>query len=93
MFKTLYDTINFRAIKFFRLRLLTLSNEVIVDLINNFEKESKALIKHLHNLVWHQRGGLTINEAFQLGFTDREIISELISDRVETTNETKLPYF
>jgi HD superfamily phosphohydrolase YqeK len=72
---------------------LTLSNEEIVEFINNFEKESKALIKHLHNLVWHQRGGLSLDEAFMMGYSDREIIAELISDRVETTNETKLPYF
>lgn len=72
---------------------MTLDNEEIVDLINSYEKESKALVKHLHNLVWHQRGGMTLEEAFLLGYSDREIIGELIKERIETVNETKLPYF
>jgi hypothetical protein len=36
---------------------------------------------------------MTLDEAFQIGHSDREVISELIKDRVEVTNETKLPYF
>lgn len=72
---------------------MTLSNQEIAEYIDSLEKESKALIKQLHNLVWHQRGGLSLDEAFQLSFSDREIILELINERVETTNETKLPYF
>jgi hypothetical protein len=72
---------------------LTLSNQEIGDFINSLEKESKALTKHIHNLVWQQRGGLTTNEAFELSFSDREIIVELIKERTDVTNETKLPYF
>ena len=39
------------------------------------------------------RGGMTLDEAFALGFEDREIISKLIEENLETTKETKLPFF
>jgi hypothetical protein len=72
---------------------LTLSNQEIVELIESFERDSKALIKHIHQLVWHQRGGMTLDEAFAISHTDRELITELIKDRMETTKESRLPYF
>lgn len=72
---------------------MTLNNQEIIELIESLERESKALIKHIHNLVWQQRGGMTVEEAFMLGYSDREIIAELIKERVETVNETQLPYF
>jgi hypothetical protein len=72
---------------------LTLDNQEIVELIESFERESKALIKHLYTITWHQRGGLTLDEAFQIGHSDRQIIGELIKERTEVTNETKYPYF
>lgn len=72
---------------------MTLSNQEIGEYINSLEKESKAFTKHLFDLSWHMRGGMTLDEAFQISHSDREVISELIKDRVEVTNETKLPYF
>lgn len=72
---------------------MTLDNQEIVDLIEGLERESKALIKQLYTITWHQRGGLTLDEAFQIGYNDRQIIAELIKERTEVTNETRLPYF
>lgn len=72
---------------------MTFSNQEIADYIQSLERESKALTKYIHKLVWHQRGGMTLNEAFAICYEDREIISELIDERVEIANETHLPYF
>lgn len=72
---------------------MTLSNQEIAEYLESLEKESKALSKVIFNLGWHMRGGLTLDEAFQLSFSDREIIGELIKERIEISNETGLPYF
>jgi hypothetical protein len=72
---------------------LTLTNDEIVDYLQSLEKESKALTKHIYNLAWHMRGGITLDEAFGISYAEREIINELINERIEVTNETKLPYF
>jgi len=39
------------------------------------------------------RGGISIDDAFALSFEDREIISELIKDNLETTKKSGLPFF
>jgi len=39
------------------------------------------------------RGGISYNEAHYLSPTEREIISEIIKDNLETTKKTKMPFF
>lgn len=39
------------------------------------------------------RGGVTLDEAYQLSYQDREIILKIIEENIKTTNETGLPYF
>ncbi len=39
------------------------------------------------------RGGLSYEEGMQLGFQEREIISDIIKDNLETTKKTQLPFF
>lgn len=39
------------------------------------------------------RGALSIDEAYNLSVEEREIISKIIDENLETTKETKLPFF
>jgi hypothetical protein len=39
------------------------------------------------------RGSITIEQAFQLDFENREIINSIISENLETTKESGLPFF
>jgi hypothetical protein len=39
------------------------------------------------------RGGLTYEEALNLSWTEREIISDLVKENLETTKKTGLPHF
>jgi hypothetical protein len=39
------------------------------------------------------RGGINYNQAMMLSRTEREIISNLIKENLETTKNTKLPFF
>jgi hypothetical protein len=39
------------------------------------------------------RGGMTIEQAYNIDSEDREIIGKLIEGNLETTNKTKLPFF
>ena len=36
---------------------------------------------------------MTLDEAFALGFEEREIVSKLVQENLDTTKETKLPFF
>ncbi len=39
------------------------------------------------------RGSITIDDAFALTYEDREIVSEIIKDNLETTKKSGLPFF
>lgn len=39
------------------------------------------------------RGGITFDEAMNLGNQEREIISEMVKEHFETTKKTGLPYY
>jgi hypothetical protein len=72
---------------------LTLDNESIARLIDDYERESKALKDDILRMCWHMRGGLTYEEAFMLGQQEREIIGKIIKDNMETTNKSGMPFF
>ncbi len=38
------------------------------------------------------RGGLNLDQAFEIGFQDRELINDLISENIEKTNESGIPF-
>jgi hypothetical protein len=75
------------------MRLLTLTMEEINDVVKKLDEESKALKHELYKMAWFMRGALSIEEAFMLDQHDRDIISKIIHDNIETTKETKLPFF
>jgi len=39
------------------------------------------------------RGSITIEQAFQLDYENRDIISRIIGENLETTKESGLPFF
>lgn len=39
------------------------------------------------------RGGLSYEEAMQLGTQERELISKLITENLETTKKSGMPFF
>lgn len=72
---------------------MTLSLEEIDQVAKELEEESKAIRKQLYKMAWYMRGSLSIEQAFMLDYNDRMIISEIIEENLETTKETKLPFF
>ena len=72
---------------------MTLNNEQVVDMLESYDKESKALKKSLLKLCWGMRGSIRLDEIYQLSYQDRDLINQLIKEHIEVTNETGLPYF
>jgi hypothetical protein len=65
----------------------------IQDEVTQLDKESKALVKELYKMAWFMRGSLSIEQAYMLCIDDRVIISDIISENLETTKESNLPFF
>lgn len=75
------------------MRLLNMSMEEILSEVDMLERESKSLRKDIVQICWYMRGGITYDEAWQLGNEDREAIGELIKENLETTKTSGLPFF
>jgi len=72
---------------------LSLNNEQIVEMLDDMDKDSKAINKNLIEMCWYMRGGISYSEAFLLSPTDRKHIMELIKSNMELTNKSGLPFF
>lgn len=65
----------------------------IEELVKGLEDETKDIKKDLFKLCWYFRGGLTLDEAYQLDVESRAIMYDIIKDNLETTKKTGLPFF
>jgi len=70
---------------------LALGNDDVVNLLQQFDNESKALQKELLEITWYMRGGVSYSEASMLSPQERKQISEIIKQNIKNTNDTKLP--
>jgi hypothetical protein len=57
------------------------------------EQDSRAIKKELIKMCWFMRGGITIEQIYQMDVEERNMIGDLIKENLETTKETKLPFF
>ena len=72
---------------------MTLTVDEINELSKEMEEESKAIKTELYKMCWYMRGSLSVEQAFMLDYEDREIIAKIIEKNLETTKETRLPFF
>ena len=79
--------------KFFRIRLLTLDSDQIEELVKHMDEECKGIRDEALRISWSMRGGISYDQALQLSFSEREIISKIIKENLETTKKSGLPYF
>jgi len=57
------------------------------------ENEKKTIKADLYKICWYMRGSITFEEAFYLTAEDKEIISGIVKENLETTKKSGLPFF
>ena len=57
----------------------------INEIVDDYDRESKAIKDELFRLCWYMRGGVTYTEAMDLGYEDRVIIGKIIESNLSTT--------
>jgi hypothetical protein len=72
---------------------LLLSNEEIGQELEQMDKESKAYRDEALRICWYMRGSISYSDAMMLSSADRETISQIIKDNMETTTKTGLNFF
>ena len=70
-----------------------MNSDEISDLVDRMDAETKSIRQELLKMCWYMRGGLTYEEAMQLGAQERELISKLITENLETTKKSGMPFF
>jgi hypothetical protein len=70
-----------------------LTTDAVVAVIESMEKEANTIKQDCVKMVWHMRGGVTYQEIMLMDHADRQRISALVKENLETTKKTQLPYF
>lgn len=73
--------------------ILSLGVTEILRETENLDKEVLEIKNNLIKMCWHMRGSLSFDEAWTLGFEEREIIQNIIKENLETTKRSGLPFF
>ena len=72
---------------------MTLNNDQIVALLENYDKESKALKHEALTLTWFMRGGLSYEEAMYLSQSEKQAIGKIIESNMEVAKKSGMPFF
>ena len=75
------------------MKLLTLDAQGIGEYVDQLDEEVLTIRKQAMRLTWIMRGGIQYNETLNLSQAERNIISDLSKDNMETTQKSGLPYF
>ena len=57
------------------------------------EKESSAIKKNALSCSWYMRGGVSYEDIMNMSSEERNHINDIITDNLETTKNSKLPFF
>lgn len=72
---------------------MTLTDDEIGLLLEDFDKQSRAIRDEMLRFIWWMRGGLSYEDALALSNVENEIIRAIIKENMETTKSTGLPFF
>jgi hypothetical protein len=72
---------------------LTLDDDGIGTLIQDYENQSRAIRDEALRFTWWLRGGLDYEQAMSLSSEDRVIINKIIEENMETTKKSGLAFF
>jgi hypothetical protein len=70
-----------------------MGNSEIIAYLKDFESQTKNLKLELMKVCWFMRGGMSWNEALILSPDEREIVSQLVKENMETTKKSGQPFF
>lgn len=62
-------------------------------MIENMDKEARAIRDEALRMMWWMRGGLNYEDAMLLGQVEKEIINQIIKDNMKSTKDSGLPFF
>jgi len=65
----------------------------VEKLLNNLEKEAMTIKDNALRLSWYMRGGVTYEDILNMSPHERETISKIVEDNLETTKKSQMQFF
>jgi hypothetical protein len=75
------------------MRILSWPTDRILKEVDQLDKDSKQIKSDLAKICWYMRGSISYEEAHFLSYEEKEIISKLIKENMDTTKKSGLPFF
>ena len=75
------------------MRLLFLAPEEIKQMIDDLDRDCDTIKKGAMKMAWYMRGGASYEDILNMSINERQSITKIIEDNLETTKNTKLPFF
>ena len=64
-----------------------------MDLVKKLELEAKQIKYIAYKIAWYMRGAISYDDImYKLSADDKEVISTIISENIEQTAKTRLPF-
>ena len=61
--------------------------------LKEYDSACKNLKLEILKICWFMRGGMSWQEALELSPDERQIVSQLVKDNMETTKKSGQPFF
>lgn len=75
------------------MKILTWSIDQILQEVTNLENEVKNFKQELYKICWFMRGSVSLREVYLMGSEDRDIISGIVKENLETAKQSGMPFF
>lgn len=72
---------------------MPLSVDKILEETKKLQNQQKEYKAELLKICWYMRGGITLEEAYNLSYEDKTLIGDIIKENLETTKKSGLPFF
>ncbi len=70
-----------------------MTNEEIVQELEKMDKESLGIKEEIIRITWWMRGGVTLDQSWNLSLNERKIIGAMIKENIETSKKTGTPIY
>ena len=57
------------------------------------DEEANSIKQQSLKMSWYMRGGASYEDVMQMSYQERKMIGDLIKENLETTKNSKLPFF
>jgi hypothetical protein len=67
--------------------------EQVQKLLDGMDKEINQIKKNALKFSWYMRGGVSYEDVLNMCEAEREALSQIIDENLETTKKTQMPFF